>query len=72
MQVKVNGQPVEIFAGAKVRDVLRRYSRTAWKRVRDGGSKVCDTHGHEVGLDGELTGGEELITRDSPCEEPHS
>ena len=72
MQVNVNGRPVEIFAGAKVRDVLRRYSRVEWKRVRDGGRTVCDRHGHEIGLDGELTGGEELITRDRPGEEPHS
>jgi hypothetical protein len=72
MQVKVNGQPVEIFAGAKVKDVLRRYSRSEWKRVRDGGSQVCDKHGHEVGLDGELSGGEELITRDSVREEPQA
>ena len=70
MQVKVNGQPVEIFAGAKVKDVLRRFSRAEWKHVRNGQHVVCDAHGHEVGLDGELSGGEELITRDSPSEEP--
>jgi hypothetical protein len=70
MQVKVNGRTVEIFAGAKVGDALRRYSRTEWRRVRDGERKVRDPRGHEVGLDGELTGGEELITGGRVSEEP--
>jgi hypothetical protein len=70
MKVKVNGQPVDIFAGAKVEDVLRRYSRTEWKRVQKGERKVCDSHGHELGLDGELVGGQELITSDRAPKEP--
>jgi sulfur carrier protein ThiS len=61
MHVKVNGQTIEIFAGARVRDVLRKYSRAEWTLVMKNKKKVSDAHGHEVGLDGELNGGEELV-----------
>lgn len=61
MQVKVNGKTIEIFAGARVRDVLLKYSRSEWTLVRKKAKKVCDAHGHEVGLDGELSGGDELV-----------
>ena len=61
MQVKVNEQTIEIFAGARVKDVLRKYSRAELARVRKNEKKVTDPHGHEVGLDGELSGGEELF-----------
>ena len=70
MQVKVNGRTIELFSGAKVEDALRRYSRTEWRRVRDGERRVCDAHGHEVGLDGELAGGQELITSARVPKEP--
>jgi hypothetical protein len=70
MQIKVNGRAIEIFSGAKVVDALRRYSPAEWTRVRKGQKKVCDRHGHEVGLDGELIGGEELITSARVPEEP--
>ncbi|MCX6559183.1 MAG: hypothetical protein NTZ26_01590 [Candidatus Aminicenantes bacterium] len=72
MLINVNGRSIEIFSGAKVGDVLRRYSRAEWTRVRRGETKVCDRHGHEVGLDGELIGGEELITSARVPEEPPS
>jgi len=62
MQIKMNGQTIEIFTGAKVKDVLRKYSRAEWTQVRTKKKKVCDRYGNEVGLDGELMGGEELVT----------
>ena len=61
MEIKVNGQMVEIFIGARVEDVLRKYSRAEWTLVRKHEKKVCDKYGHEVALDGELNGGEELV-----------
>ena len=61
MQVKVNEKKVEIFSGACVKDAVRKYSRTAWKRVRDHHKSVFDRYGHELALDGELSGGEELF-----------
>ena len=72
MQIKVNDQTVEIFSGARVRDVLRKYSRAEWTQVRKNEKTVCDRHGHEVGLDGELTGGEELFIKRSRPAEPRS
>jgi sulfur carrier protein ThiS len=64
MQIKMNGQAVEIFSGATVRDALRKYSDSEWKRVQKNEKKVCDRRGHEVGLDGELSGGEEFFLKE--------
>jgi sulfur carrier protein ThiS len=72
MQIKVNEQTIEIFAGARVRDVLRKYSRTEWTLVRKNIKKVTDGHGHEVGLDGELNGGEALVIESRATAEPSS
>ncbi len=69
MQIRINGKTVEIFAGARIMDAVRRYSRTAWKQVRANEKKVFDAYGHEVALDGELGGGEELFIKDCPPEE---
>lgn len=68
----MNEQTIEIFAGARVGDVLRKYSRSEWTLVRKKEKKVCDRYGHEVGLDGELIGGEELMTSTRVPEEPRS
>jgi hypothetical protein len=64
MHIKVNGQAVEIFSGARVRDAVRKSSPSAWALVRKKGKAVFDRYGHEVALDGELVGGEELTIRD--------
>ena len=64
MQIKVNGQAIEIFSGATVGDALRQYSQAEWKKVRDNCKTVCDRHGHALELDGELSGGDELLTRE--------
>jgi len=72
MLIKVNDQTIEIFAGARVRDVLHKYSRAEWTRVRKNEKTVTDRHGHEVGLDGELNGGEELFIKARAAAEPRS
>jgi sulfur carrier protein ThiS len=72
MQIKVNEQTIEIFAGAKVRDALRKYSLAEWTLVRKNEKKVSDRCGHEVGLDGELNGGEELFIKACAPAEPRS
>jgi hypothetical protein len=72
MQIKVNGQAIEIFSGARVRDVLLKYSGAELKLVQKNEKKVCDRRGHEVGLDGELSGGEEFIIKESGKQEPRS
>ncbi|MCU0236924.1 MAG: hypothetical protein MUC72_07550 [Acidobacteria bacterium] len=63
MNIKVNGREVEIFSGARVADVLRKYSRISWKQVQNGSKTVCDGLGHEIAHDGELNGGEALFVR---------
>ncbi len=63
MKIKVNDKAIEIFSGARVADVLRKYSKISWKQVQNGYKKVCDCHGHEIGHDGELNGGEALFVR---------
>jgi sulfur carrier protein ThiS len=72
MQIKVNGQTIEIFTGARVKDALHKYSREEWTQVRDNKKTVRDGHGHEVELDGELCGGEELFTAARAASEPRS
>jgi sulfur carrier protein ThiS len=72
MQIKVNGKVIEIFSGARVRDVLRKYSRDEWTLIRKKERTVCDRHGHEVSLDGELDGGEELVIMAVGPSEPRS
>jgi sulfur carrier protein ThiS len=69
MKIKVNQQTVEIFSGARVMDVLRKYSAITWKQVQKGSKAVFDGHGHEVGLDGELSDGDRLVVkRAAPAE----
>lgn len=63
MQIKVNDQAIEIFSGAKIRDVLRKYSSSELKLVQKNEKKVCDCHGHEVAIDGELSGDEEFFIK---------
>jgi hypothetical protein len=73
MQIKMNNQTIEIFAGARVKDVLRKYSPAEWARAQKNEIAVSDRCGHEVGLDGELNGGEELVTKARvPAAEPRS
>jgi len=63
MQIKVNDQAIEIFSGAKIRDVLRKYSSSELKLVQKNEKKVCDRHGYEVAIDGELSGDEEFFIK---------
>lgn len=63
MNIKVNGRTVEIFSGARVADVLRKYSPLSFKQVQKGSRAVLDARGHELGLNGELRGGEELLVK---------
>jgi sulfur carrier protein ThiS len=64
MQIKVNGKAIEIFSGARVKDALRKFSRAECRLVQKNEKKVCDLHGHEIGLEGELNGGEEFIIKE--------
>ena len=72
MKIKVNQQVVEIFSGARVMDVLRKYSAITWKQVQKGSKAVFDGRGHEVALDGELSEGARLLIRRVRRQEPRS
>jgi hypothetical protein len=72
MQIKMNKQTIEIFSGAKVGDALRKYSSAELKLVQNNKKKVCDRRGHEVGLDGELSGGEEFFIKKCGATEPRT
>jgi len=63
MHIKVNGKTVEIFSGACVRDVLRKYSQITWTQIQKGSKAVFDGRGHEVGLEGGLSEGARLIVK---------
>ncbi|MCK7474291.1 MAG: hypothetical protein MZV49_13630 [Rhodopseudomonas palustris] len=57
----MNDKAVEIFSGARVRGrPAQVLPRSTWTRVQKGSKAVFDGHGHEVGLDGELSDGEKL------------
>lgn len=55
MKVKVNGELISIFSGAKVRDVVRKYSSEKYEQIVAGKKKVVDKQGHQVLLSGEIT-----------------
>ena len=60
MKIKVNGEEVEIFSGARVKNVIMKYSREEYKKIKDGEKVVEDKYGNQIMLSGELTGREEL------------
>ena len=60
MRVYVNGTPIEVLPGMKVRHALIRVSLLS--KIEDG-KKVYDEWGNEVGLDGALSEGMKLEVR---------
>ncbi|HUU06545.1 MAG TPA: hypothetical protein VMZ49_11790 [Patescibacteria group bacterium] len=70
MQIKVNDREIEIFSGACVKDALRKFSRREWKQVQQNRKAAFDRHGHEIGLDGELNGGEEIFIKSIELDKP--
>ncbi len=65
MKIKINDQSVEIFDGAKIGDILRKFSPSEWKAVESGRKKIVDQHGNNVSLNGELSGGEKFRTEEN-------
>jgi len=72
MHINVNDKTVEVFSGACVRDVLRKYSKITWTQMQKGSKAVFDGRGHEVALDGELSEGARLLIRRVRRQEPRS
>ncbi len=60
MEVEVNGEPVKVFSGARVRHAIMSYSLEDYRLINAGKRLVVDEAGNEVQLGGELTGREKL------------
>ena len=63
MKVYVNNTEITIFNGAKVEDVLRKYSMDEYKQVKSGNMNVYDKFENRVMLGGELREGAKLYTK---------
>ncbi|MCF8008564.1 MAG: hypothetical protein K9K32_02250 [Halanaerobiales bacterium] len=61
MKVKVNKKTIEIFKGAQVKDVIRKYSLEEYKKIKNNEKLVNDQNGNIIMLNGELSGNEELF-----------
>jgi len=54
MKAKINDQTIEIFKGAKIKDLLRSYSYQKYKEVKKGTAVLKDSGGNIANLDGEI------------------
>ena len=61
--VYVNGRPVEIYRGLKVKHALISLDYPLYKSVRDGESAIEDENGFRVRLEGALSDGSKIFTR---------
>lgn len=61
LKIKVNGKTIEIFSGAKVKDVIRKYSVEEYKKVQNNKKVIKDPDGNIVMPNGELIGDEEFF-----------
>ncbi|AGB41604.1 hypothetical protein Halha_1666 [Halobacteroides halobius DSM 5150] len=55
MRIKVNTERIEIFSGAQVKDVIKKYSPTDYKDVVKGEKVVFDQDNNQLSLTGELS-----------------
>ncbi|MCK4259356.1 MAG: hypothetical protein KAX49_10285 [Halanaerobiales bacterium] len=60
MEVNINHKSIKIFQGAKVKDVLRKYSMEDYNAVHRGEKIIVTNLSHPISLEGELIGGENL------------
>ena len=63
MIVQMNEKVIEIFAGAKVRDVLLKYSEEEYRAALSGQTATVDKNNNPVGLDGEVSNGQRLYIK---------
>jgi len=61
MTVSINGEVIDIFAGARVRDAVRRYSAAALKQIAAKRKRVVDRFGNPLALTGELSEGQAIF-----------
>ncbi|MCU0586985.1 MAG: hypothetical protein MUF52_02410 [Syntrophobacteraceae bacterium] len=66
IRVLVNGRPVEIYRGMKVKHALIAYDQNVYAAAAEGRVVVEDVHGFRVGLEGALSDGAAITTRMLP------
>ena len=64
MQVKVNEVTLNIFKGARVKDVVMQYSHEDYQLLLRGSKVVKNHHGHRLGLGGRVLENSELTLAD--------
>lgn len=65
MTVQINDKVIEIFEGARVRDVLLNYSQEKYQSALGGKTIIIDKNDNPVDLDGEVSEGQRLYTLDT-------
>jgi sulfur carrier protein ThiS len=63
IKVTVNGSPVEIFRGMKVKHALIAFDQKLYAAAAEGRILVEDSHGFRIGLEGALSDGATINTR---------
>lgn len=65
MNVHINDKVIEIFEGARVRDVVLKYSQKEYQSALGGKTIIIDKNDNPVDLDGEVSEGQRLYTLDT-------
>ncbi len=65
MTVYVDGRPLQLYRGMKVRHALISIESSLCAAVEEGRILVMDANGFEVGLDGALEDGSRLVLKKS-------
>jgi hypothetical protein len=66
MKIRVNDTEIEIFSGARVKDVLLKFSKDQYREVSSGRKIVTDKYKNPVDLQGELSDAQQLYLNDAP------
>jgi hypothetical protein len=56
----MNDKEIEIFAGARVQDVVLKFSKQAYKTTLSGQATILDKNNNPVDLEGEVSDGQRL------------
>lgn len=65
MTVLINDKEIEIFTGARVRDVLLKYSKEAYNAALSDENFIIDKNNNSIDLDGGVSEGQRLYTKKS-------
>jgi hypothetical protein len=56
----MNDKEIEIFAGARVQDVVLKFSKQAYQTALSGKTTILDKNNNPVDLEGEVSDGQRL------------